>query len=84
MSIRQVCPRCSVKMTIGQYLLPYTSSSPDFIGDRENEFSPGQTVAIAAGPAVLNNCWKCPLCGFSMTITPSPEYIGGGLASGDK
>lgn len=57
------CHDCAIEMREGIALAQtYVGGPPDF---------PGDTHAItvsAGGPGRLVRCWKCPLCGLSVTV----------------
>lgn len=61
-----ICNKCKIPMKEGMALKNgLTAGMPDFPGD--TPFSAGQTVSEDSLYVTLIPCWKCPVCGKSLT-----------------
>jgi hypothetical protein len=59
--VRPNCKRCHVKMKAGIAIEQTWSGIPDFLGSKD-------VVTISpSGSGKVIPCWKCPICGYSVT-----------------
>lgn len=58
-----ICKKCNVPMKTGMALQNGFTGSPDFMGDQSG------VMTISADPrkVAVVDCWKCPVCGKSLT-----------------
>lgn len=55
------CKKCGGKMKPGQAIEETLVGVPDFIGSK------GVCTVSPGGKGKLVDCWKCSVCGFSLT-----------------